>query len=183
MTKMRAVQVSKANAPFEVVERDVPEPDAMQVRIKVDACGMCHSDVVVRAAAFPGLALPRIPGHEIAGRIDKLGARVNAFKVGDKVGVGWHGGHCFECNACRRGLFLNCEKAKITGITHDGGYAEYVVVPNESVARMPDKLDPLEAGPLLCAGLTTFNALRSSGARSGELVAVHGIGGERECAR
>jgi D-arabinose 1-dehydrogenase-like Zn-dependent alcohol dehydrogenase len=177
MTKMRAVQVSRANAPFEVVERDVPEPDATEVRIKVDACGMCHSDVVVRAAAFPGLTLPRIPGHEIAGRIDKLGARVNAFKVGDKVGVGWHGGHCFECNACRRGLFLNCEKAKITGITHDGGYAEYVVVPSESVARMPDKLDPLEAGPLLCAGVTTFNALRNAGARPGDTIAVQGIGG------
>lgn len=177
MAKMRAVPVTKANAPFEVVERDVPEPDAMQVRIKVDACGMCHSDVVVRAAAFPGLALPRIPGHEIAGRIDKLGARVNAFKVGDKVGVGWHGGHCFECNARRHGLFLNCEKGKVTGITHDGGYAEYVVVPAESVARMPDQLDPLEAGPLLCAGITTFNALHKAGARPGDTVAVQGIGG------
>ncbi len=177
MAKMRAVQVSKANAPFEIVERDVPEPDAMQVRIKVAACGMCHSDAIVRAAAFPGLALPRIPGHEIAGRIDKVGARVTAFKVGDNVGVGWHGGHCFECNACRRGLFLNCAKAKVTGITHDGGYAEYVVVPAESVARMPDKLDPLEAGPLLCAGVTTFNALRNAGARPGDTVAVQGIGG------
>jgi D-arabinose 1-dehydrogenase-like Zn-dependent alcohol dehydrogenase len=177
MAKMRAVQVTKVNAPFEVVERDVPEPDAMQVRIKVDACGMCHSDALVRAAAFPGLALPRIPGHEIAGRIDKVGARVSAFKAGDKVGVGWHGGHCFECNACRRGLFLNCEKGKITGITHDGGYAEYVVVPAESVARMPDQLDPLEAGPLLCAGVTTFNALRNAGARPGDTIAVQGIGG------
>ena len=177
MAKMRAVQVTRANAPFEIVEREVPEPDATQVRIKVDACGMCHSDVVVRAAAFPGLALPRIPGHEIAGRIDTVGARVGAFKVGDKVGVGWHGGHCFECNACRRGLFLNCERGKITGITHDGGYAEFVVVPAESVARMPDQLDPLEAGPLLCAGVTTFNALRNAGGRPGDTVAVQGIGG------
>jgi D-arabinose 1-dehydrogenase-like Zn-dependent alcohol dehydrogenase len=177
MAKMKAVQVSKANAPFEVVERDIPTPADTQVRIKVEACGMCHSDAFVRAAAFPGIALPRIPGHEIAGRIDAVGARVTAWKAGDRVGVGWHGGHCFVCNACRKGLFINCANAKITGITHDGGYAEYVVVPSESVARIPDDLDGAETGPLLCAGITTYNALRNSGARAGDTVAVQGIGG------
>lgn len=177
MAKMKAVQVSKANAPFEVVERDVPEPGAGQVRIKVEACGMCHSDAFVRAAAFPGMTLPRIPGHEVAGRIDAVGAGVTAFKSGDRAGVGWHGGHCFECKNCRKGLFINCVKAKITGITHDGGYAEYVVVPEESVARLPDNIDAVEAGPLLCAGVTTYNALRNSGARPGDVVAVQGIGG------
>lgn len=177
MATMKAVAVTKANAPFEIVQRDVPEPSDHQVRIKVAACGMCHSDVFVRSAAFPGLALPRIPGHEVAGTVDKVGAKVTAWKAGDRVGVGWHGGHCFACNACRRGLFLNCEKAQITGITHDGGYAEYVVVPAESVARMPEGLDFAEAGPLLCAGVTTYNALRNAGGRPGDTVAVQGIGG------
>jgi D-arabinose 1-dehydrogenase-like Zn-dependent alcohol dehydrogenase len=177
MAKMKAIQVTKANAPFELVERDVPEPAPGWVRIKVEACGMCHSDAFVRAAGFPGMTLPRIPGHEIAGRIDVVGANVTSFKAGDRVGVGWHGGHCFQCNNCRRGLFLNCEKAKITGITHDGGYAEYAVVPSESIARIPDKLDAIAAGPLLCAGVTTYNALRNSGARPGDTVALQGIGG------
>lgn len=177
MAKMKAVQVSKANAPFEVVERDVPEPKQGQVLVKVEACGMCHSDAFVRAAAFPGIALPRIPGHEVAGRIEAVGPGVTAFKKGDRAGVGWHGGHCFECKNCRKGLFINCVKAKITGITHDGGYAEYVVVPQESVARLPDNIDAIETGPLLCAGVTTYNALRNSGARPGDVVAVQGIGG------
>lgn len=177
MAKMRAVQVSKANQPFEVVEREVPAPGDRQIRIKVEACGMCHSDVLVRSGAFPGLTLPRVPGHEITGRVDAAGARVTAWKVGDRVGVGWHGGHCFDCGACRKGLFINCEKAKITGITHDGGYAEFVVVPSESVARIPDDMSATETGPLLCAGITTYNALRSSGARAGDTVAVQGIGG------
>lgn len=177
MPKMKAVQVSKANAPFEVVERDVPEPGPRQVRVKVEACGVCHSDVITRAVAFPGIALPRVPGHEIAGRVDAVGPNVTAWKVGDRVGVGWHGGHCFECDACRRGLFINCVKAKITGITHDGGYAEYAVVPTESVARIPEGLDAADAGPLLCAGVTTYNSLRNSGARAGDTVAVQGIGG------
>jgi alcohol dehydrogenase, propanol-preferring len=177
MAKMKAVQVSKANAPFQVVERDVPTPSDTQVRIKVEACGMCHSDAFVRAAAFPGITLPRIPGHEIAGRVDAVGSHVPNFEAGDRVGVGWHGGHCFACNACRKGLFINCEKAKITGISHDGGYAEYVVVPWESVARIPDGLNAAETGPLLCAGITTYNALRNSGARAGDTVAVQGIGG------
>jgi propanol-preferring alcohol dehydrogenase len=177
MPKMKAVQVSKAGASFEVVERDVPEPGTGQVRIKVEACGVCHSDVIVRAGAFPGMTLPRIPGHEIAGRVDAVGANVTPWKAGDRVGVGWHGGHCFVCNACRRGLFLNCENAKITGVTFDGGYAEYVVVPHEAVARIPAKLVATEAGPLLCAGVTSYNSLRNSGARAGDTVAVQGVGG------
>jgi len=177
MPKMRAVQVAKAGGQFEVVERDVPEPGARQVRIKVEACGVCHSDALVRSGRYPGLTLPRIPGHEIAGRIDAVGPGVTQWKAGDRVGVGWHGGHCFQCNACRAGLFINCEKAKITGMSFDGGYAEYTVVPEEAVARMPEKLGATEAGPLLCAGVTTFNSLRNSGARPGATVAVQGIGG------
>jgi alcohol dehydrogenase, propanol-preferring len=177
MGKMRAAQISKANGAFELVERDVPEPGTGQVRVKVEACGVCHSDVFVKSGAFPGLKLPRIPGHEIAGRVDVVGPHVTAWKSGDRVGVGWHGGHCFQCNACRRGLFINCEKATITGVTHDGGYAEYVVVPHEALARIPDALSAVEAGPLLCAGITTYNSLRNSGARPGDTVAVQGIGG------
>lgn len=177
MAKMKAVQVSKPGAPFELVERPVPDPGAGQVRIKVEACGICHSDAFIKQGAFPGLSLPRVPGHEIAGRVDAIGAGVTAWKAGDRVGVGWHGGHCFQCTSCRKGLFINCERAKITGITHDGGYADYVVVPSESVARIPDKLNPVEAGPLLCAGVTTYNALRNAGARAGDTVAVQGIGG------
>jgi D-arabinose 1-dehydrogenase-like Zn-dependent alcohol dehydrogenase len=174
---MKAVQVAKAGGAFEVVTRSIPEPEAGWVRIKVEACGMCHSDVVVRAAVFPRMALPRVPGHEVAGRIDAVGANVKPWKEGDRVGVGWHGGHCFVCGPCRRGLFINCENARITGVTHDGGYAEYVVVPAESVARIPETLDATSAGPLLCAGVTTYNSLRNSGARAGDVVAVQGIGG------
>jgi propanol-preferring alcohol dehydrogenase len=177
MAKMKAVQVSKANAPFEVVERDIPTAGPGQVRIEVEACGICHSDALVRAAALPGIMLPRIPGHEIAGRIDAVGAGVTPWKAGDRAGVGWHGGHCFVCNACRKGLFINCEKAKVTGATHDGGYAEYVVVPAEAVARIPAGMDAVTAAPLLCAGITTYNALRNTGARAGDTVAVQGIGG------
>jgi propanol-preferring alcohol dehydrogenase len=174
---MRAVQVSRPNGPFELTEREVPEPGPGQVRIQVEACGICHSDALVKGGAFPGLKLPRIPGHEIAGRVDKVGANVVEWKKGDRVGVGWHGGHDFTCNACRKGLFINCEKAQITAISYDGGYAEYVVVPHEAVARIPDGITATEAAPLLCAGVTTFNALRNSGARPGETVAVQGIGG------
>lgn len=177
MPKMRAVQAIKPGAPFEVVERDIPEPGPGQVRIKVEACGMCHSDALVRGGKFPGLTLPRIPGHEIAGRIDALGAAVTPWKLGDRVGVGWHGGHCFVCNPCRKGQFINCVNGKITGITHDGGFAEFVVVPAESLARIPADLDAAETGPLMCAGITTYNALRNSGARAGDTVAVQGIGG------
>src|SRR5262245_43863045 len=150
VAKMKAVQVSKAGGSFELVEREVPEPRAGQVRVRVEACGICHSDALVKQAASPGIALPRVPGHEIAGRVDAVGAGVVPWKPGDRVGVGWHGGHCFTCDACRRGLFLNCERARITGIHHDGGYAEYAVVPAESLARIPHSLSAVEAGPLLC---------------------------------
>jgi D-arabinose 1-dehydrogenase-like Zn-dependent alcohol dehydrogenase len=177
MAKMRAAQIAKAGGKFEVVERDIPEPGPGQVRIKVEACGVCHSDLFVKSGGFPGLVLPRVPGHEIAGRVDRIGAGVTMWKEGERVGVGWHGGHCFQCTPCRKGLFINCEKARITGISYDGGYAEYVVVPFEAVARIPNELDAAEAGPLLCAGVTTFNSLRNSGARPGDTVAVQGIGG------
>jgi D-arabinose 1-dehydrogenase-like Zn-dependent alcohol dehydrogenase len=176
MAKMRAVQVPKAGAAFELVERDIPEPGHGQVRIKVEACGVCHSDAITKFGVY-SIQYPRVPGHEIAGRVDALGAGVTPWRAGERVGVGWHGGHCFVCSYCRKGLFLNCEQAKITGITHDGGYAEYVVVPAESVARIPDGLGSIEAGPLLCAGVTTYNSLRNVGARAGDTVAVQGIGG------
>ncbi len=177
MATMKAVQVTKANGPFEIVERDIPEPGPGQVRVKVEACGICHSDLFVKSGGFPGLVMPRVPGHEIAGRIDAVGANVNMWKKGDRAGVGWHGGHCFECNACRKGLFINCEKSQVTGISYDGGYAEYAVVQASAVARIPEALDAADAGPLLCAGVTTYNALRNSGARPGDTVAVQGIGG------
>jgi D-arabinose 1-dehydrogenase-like Zn-dependent alcohol dehydrogenase len=174
---MKAVQVSKPGGNFEVVERPTPEPARGQVRIKVDACGICHSDVLVKEGLWPGLQYPRVPGHEIAGRIDAVGSDVTQWKKGQRVGVGWHGGHCFVCDPCRRGDFNLCQVGKITAITFDGGYAEYVVVPAEAVAAMPDDLPAPEAAPLLCAGITVYNALRNSGARAGELVAVQGIGG------
>jgi D-arabinose 1-dehydrogenase-like Zn-dependent alcohol dehydrogenase len=174
---MKAMQVSKSNGPFELVEREVPTPGPGQIRVKVEACGVCHSDAVVKSGAFPGMTLPRVPGHEIAGRVDAIGPSVAMWRIGDRVGVGWHGGHCFHCEPCRRGLFINCVNAKVTGISHDGGYAEYAVVPFESAARIPDALSAVDAGPLLCAGVTTYNALRNSGARPGDTVAVQGIGG------
>lgn len=177
MAQMKAVQVAKAGGAFELVERTIPEPSAGQIRIKVEACGICHSDAFVKSGMFPGLQLPRIPGHEIAGRVDAVGAGVTAWRAGDRAGVGWHGGHCFQCNACRRGLFINCEKAQVTGISYDGGYAEFVVVPQQAAARIPEELKAVDAGPLLCAGITTYNALRNSGARPGDTVAVQGIGG------
>jgi len=174
---MRAVQVSRPNGPFELVEREVREPGPGEIRVKVEACGICHSDALTRSGAFPGLTLPRVPGHEIAGRVDAVGPNATPWKVGQRVGIGWHGGHCFQCVPCRKGLFINCEKAKVTGISFDGGYAEYVVAPAEAAARIPDGLDAAETGPLLCAGVTTYNALRNSGARAGDTVAVQGIGG------
>ena len=173
---MRVIAVTKPNV-LELVERDVPTPGPGWIRVKVEACGVCHSDAFVVGGGFPGLVRPRIPGHEIAGRVDAVGPSVTGWKVGDRVGVGWHGGHCFECDACRRGLFINCPDAKVTGISHDGGYAEYVVVPSASAARIPEALSAIDAGPLLCAGVTTYNALRNSGARPGQTVAVQGIGG------
>ena len=174
---MKAVEISKPGGDFEVVERPIPEPQRGQVRIKVEACGICHSDALVKEGHWPGLQYPRVPGHEIAGRIDKAGADVTQWKAGQRVGVGWHGGHCFVCDPCRRGDFINCKVEKITAIHFDGGYAEYMIAPAEAVALMPDDLPSDEAAPLLCAGITVFNALRNSGARAGDLVAVQGIGG------
>jgi D-arabinose 1-dehydrogenase-like Zn-dependent alcohol dehydrogenase len=174
---MKAVQISKPGGNFEVVERPTPEPGRGQVRIKVEACGICHSDALVKEGYWPGIQYPRVPGHEIAGRVDAIGADVSQWKPGQRVGVGWHGGHCFTCDPCRRGDFINCKFEKITAISFDGGYAEYVVVPAEAVALMPDDLPADEAAPLMCAGITVFNALRNSGARGGDLVAVQGIGG------
>jgi len=174
---MKAVQISKPGGNFEVVERPIPEPARGQVRIKVEACGICHSDALVKEGHWPGIPYPRVPGHEIAGRIDAVGADVTLWKPGQRVGVGWHGGHCFQCDPCRRGDFINCKFEKITAIHFDGGYAEYMVAPAEAVALMPDDLPADEAAPLLCAGITVFNALRNSGARAGDLVAVQGIGG------
>jgi D-arabinose 1-dehydrogenase-like Zn-dependent alcohol dehydrogenase len=174
---MNAVQISKPGGNFELVERPIPQPGRGQVRIKVEACGICHSDALVKEGHFPGLQYPRVPGHEIAGRVDAVGPDVIQWEAGQRVGVGWHGGHCFICDPCRRGDFFNCQNEKITAIHFDGGYQEYMVVPAEAVALIPDDLPADEAGPLLCAGVTVYNALRNSGARAGELVAVHGIGG------
>jgi D-arabinose 1-dehydrogenase-like Zn-dependent alcohol dehydrogenase len=177
MPNMKAVQVSKAGGNFEIVERPIPEPSRTQVRIKVEACGICHSDALVKEGHWPGMQYPRIPGHEIAGRIDAVGADVTNWKTGQRVGVGWHGGHCFVCDPCRRGDFINCKFQKITGVTIDGGYAEYVVIGAEAVAAIPEDLPAADAGPLLCAGITVYNAMRNSIAQAGDLVAVQGIGG------
>jgi D-arabinose 1-dehydrogenase-like Zn-dependent alcohol dehydrogenase len=177
MSKMRVVQVSQPKGPFEIVERETAEPAAGQVRVKVEACGICHSDALVKDGIWPGLQYPRVPGHEIAGRVDAVGADVTSWAVGQRVGVGWHGGHCFVCQQCRRGDFAMCVNRKVTGIDFDGGYAEYLIARAETLAAIPDDLPAEEAGPFMCAGVTVFNALRNSGARAGELVAVHGIGG------
>jgi D-arabinose 1-dehydrogenase-like Zn-dependent alcohol dehydrogenase len=177
MKPMKAAQVSKPNGDFELVERAVPEPGENEVRVRVEACGVCHSDMMVKEGLWPGLKYPRIPGHEIAGRIDAVGNRVRNWSPGQRVGVGWHGGHCFQCEPCRRGHFILCKNGKITGINHDGGYAEYMVSPAEAVAAIPEELPAHEAAPLLCAGITVFNALRNSGAKPGDLVAVQGVGG------
>ena len=174
---MKAVQISKPGGNFEVVDRPIPQPGRRQVRIKVEACGICHSDALVKEGHWPGIQYPRVPGHEIAGRIDAVGPDATLWKPGQRVGVGWHGGHCFECDPCRRGDFVNCKVAKITAIDFDGGYAEYMIANSEAVALMPDDLPADEAAPLLCAGITVYNALRNSGARGGDLVAVQGIGG------
>jgi D-arabinose 1-dehydrogenase-like Zn-dependent alcohol dehydrogenase len=174
---MRAAQISKAGGDWELVERDVPEPGPGQVRVKVEACGICHSDSLVKDGIWPGLQYPRVPGHEIAGRVDALGSDVTSWAVGQRVGVGWHGGHCFVCEQCRRGDFAMCVNRKVTGIDFDGGYATHVIVPAAALAAIPGDLPAEEAGPFMCAGVTVFNALRNSGARAGEVVAVHGIGG------
>jgi D-arabinose 1-dehydrogenase-like Zn-dependent alcohol dehydrogenase len=174
---MKVVQVSKPGGSFELVERDIPEPARNQVRIKVEACGICRSDVLVKEGLWPGLSYPRVPGHEVAGRIDAVGTDVTQWKVGQRVGVGWHGGHDFTCDACRRGDFVLCANEKITAIHLDGGYGEYMLSRAEAVAALPDDMSAADAAPLLCAGITVFNALRNSGAGVGELVAVQGIGG------
>lgn len=175
--KMKAAQVSQAGGDLELVERDIPEPGSGQVRVKVQACGICHSDVLVKEGLWPGIQYPRVPGHEIAGLIDAVGNGVTAWKKGQRVGVGWHGGHCFVCDPCRRGDFAMCVNRKITGIDFDGGYAEYMISRAEALAAIPDELPAEEAGPFMCAGVTVYNALRNSGARGGDIVAVHGIGG------
>src|SRR5712691_4903741 len=177
MATMRVVQVSRPNGPFEIVERPIPEPDAGAVRIKVLACGICHSDSLTKDGAYPGLQYPRVPGHEVAGVIDAVGAGVADWKPGQRVGVGWNGGYCGYCDPCRRGEFFACVTGQVTGITYDGGYAEYLVAPASAVARHPGDLPPSDAAPLMCAGLTTFNALRNSGARPGDVVAILGLGG------
>jgi D-arabinose 1-dehydrogenase-like Zn-dependent alcohol dehydrogenase len=177
MAKNMAVQVAKPGAEWEFVEREIPQPAPGEVRIKVEACGICHSDRIVKAGGFPGLVYPRVPGHEVVGFVDEVGAGVTEWKRGERVGVGWHGGHCFVCDACRRGDFIVCEKEAITGITRDGGYQQYMLARHEAVARVPDGLDSADAGPLMCAGVTTFNSLRNIGARPGDLVGVLGIGG------
>jgi alcohol dehydrogenase/propanol-preferring alcohol dehydrogenase len=174
---MKAVEVRQAGSPLQLVERQVPEPGPGQVLIKVQACGICHSDSLTKEGSWPGIEFPRVPGHEIAGVVDSVGAGVEDWKVGQRVGVGWHGGHCGHCERCRRGDFVLCEFALVPGISYDGGYAEYMVAPVQALARIPDDLSDVEAAPLLCAGITTFNALRNSGARAGDVVAILGIGG------
>lgn len=178
MSRMRVVQVSHPNGPFEPVEREIPEPGAGSVRIKVEACGICHSDSFTKEGIFPGIQYPRVPGHEIAGIIDAVGTGVAGWTPGQRVGVGWHGGHCGYCDSCRRGDFVTCQiAAQVPGITYDGGYADYIIAPAGALALIPDELSAVEAGPLMCAGITTFNSLRNSGARPGDVVAVLGVGG------
>src|SRR6516225_10431291 len=174
---MKKVIVSSARGDFAAKEEPIPEPRSGYARVKVQACGICHSDVLTKDGAWPGIVYPRSPGHEIAGVIDALGPGTDPWKLGDRVGIGWYGGHCGKCESCRRGDFITCAKLQIPGISYDGGYSEYVSVPMEALARIPDGLTSEEAAPLMCAGVTTFNALRNSGARPGDLVAIQGIGG------
>jgi D-arabinose 1-dehydrogenase-like Zn-dependent alcohol dehydrogenase len=174
---MKVAQISKPGADFEIVERKIPEPTPGQVRIKVQACGICHSDSLTKEGYWPGIQYPRVPGHEVAGIVDKVGDGVSEWKKGQRVGVGWHGGHDNTCRECRRGDFRNCQNLKIPGISYDGGYQQYMVAPAEALVPIPESLSDIEAAPLLCAGITTYNALRHSGALPGDLVAVQGIGG------
>jgi D-arabinose 1-dehydrogenase-like Zn-dependent alcohol dehydrogenase len=174
---MTVAQISKPGGDFEIVEREIPEPGSGHVRIKVQACGVCHSDVLTKEGLWPGIHYPRVPGHEVAGTIDEVGSTVSAWKKGQRVGVGWHGGHDGTCRECRRGDFRNCRNQKIAGISYDGGYQEYMLAPVEALVPIPETLGNAEAAPLLCAGITTYNALRHSGAFPGDLVAVQGIGG------
>jgi len=174
---MKAAQVPKPGADFEIVEREIPKPGAGEVRIKVQACGVCHSDVFTKEGQWPGIQYPRVPGHEVVGIIDEPGAGVTEWNKGQRVGVGWHGGHDGTCRACRRGDFRNCQNLKVPGISYDGGYQQYMVAPVEAVVAIPEGLSDVEAAPLLCAGITTYNSLRHSGALPGDLVAIQGIGG------
>jgi alcohol dehydrogenase/propanol-preferring alcohol dehydrogenase len=177
MATMRAARIPEAGGDFELVDLPTPTPSDDEVRLRVEACGICHSDAFVKEGTFPGIEYPRVPGHEVAGVVDAVGADVDQWSEGERVGVGWHGGHCFTCAACRDGDFVNCENALVTGISFDGGYAEYMTAPAEAVAKMPDDLSAEDAAPLLCAGITTYNALRNQDLRAGDLVAVQGIGG------
>jgi len=177
MSKMRAVQVPRPKGPFEIVERDIPEATAGSVRIKVQACGVCHSDSMTKEGLFPGIQYPRVPGHELVGVIDAVGPGVIGWEAGQSVGVGWNGGYCGRCDPCRRGNFFACVTSPVTGITFDGGYAEYMIAPVTAVALRPAELTTEEAAPLMCAGVTTFNALRNSGAQPGDVVAILGLGG------
>ena len=177
MAKMRAALIRAGKGPFEIVERDIPEPGPGSVRVKVQASGICHSDSLTKEGTWPGIVYPRVPGHEVAGVVDALGKDVADLKVGARVGLGWHGGHCGHCASCRRGDFVTCRVGQIPGITFDGGHSDYVIAPAVALARIPDGLSPTDAGPLMCAGITTFNALRHAGAPSGDLVAVLGVGG------
>lgn len=177
MPQMTVVQIRSPGGPFEIVKREIPTPGANQIRIRVEACGICHSDVFVKEGHWPGLQYPRVTGHEVAGVVDEVGTRVTAWKKGQRVGVGWHGGHCGQCDPCRRGDFMGCRYFQVTGFLEDGGYAQYMVARAEAVAAIPDALSPVEAAPILCAGVTTFNSLRNSGAVAGDLVAVQGLGG------
>ena len=178
MTKMRAVQVPQAKGPFEIVERQIPEPTPGSVRIKVQACGVCHSDSLTKEGLLPGIQYPRVPGHEVIGLVDSVGQGVARWKPGQRVGVGWHGGHCGYCDSCARGDFFACQTSTlVSGVTFDGGYADYMIAPAEAIAAVPQELSAVEAAPLMCAGITTFNCLRNSGARPGEVVAVLGLGG------
>src|SRR5215467_7962033 len=174
---MKVAQVSKPGGDFQIIERDIPKPTSGQVRIKVHACGICHSDVFTKEGSRPGIQYPRVPGHEVAGIIDEVGAGVSAWNNGQRVGVGWHGGHDNTCRECQRGDFRNCRNLKVPGISYDGGYQQYMVAPVEALVSLPEGLNDVEAAPLLCAGITTYNALRRSGALPGDLVAVQGIGG------
>jgi D-arabinose 1-dehydrogenase-like Zn-dependent alcohol dehydrogenase len=175
---MRVAQVAKKNGPLEIVEREIPEPGAGFVRLKVEACGVCHSDSFTKEGTWPGIQYPRVPGHEVAGIIDAVGAGVTGWTSGQRAGVGWHGGHCGRCDSCRRGDFVTCQIAfQVPGISYDGGYAEYMTAPAGTLALIPEGLSAVDAGPLMCAGVTTFNSLRNSGARPGDTVAVLGVGG------
>ena len=177
LATMMVAQISKPGGNFEIVEREIPEPGSRQVRIKVQACGVCHSDLFVKEGLWPGIQYPRVPGHEVAGILDEVGAEVTGWKKGQRVGVGWHGGQDNTCIECRRGRFLYCQNGQVSGISYDGGYQQYMVAPVEALASIPDTLSDAEAAPLLCAGVTTFNALRHGGAAPGTLVAVQGVGG------